>query len=397
MSFTYKAIPTLPVGIHRYEDRLYVRVTDRSRYWVLKYSIGGVRREMGLGATEGQTLAAVTAKAANAKALIAMGVDPIMNKRETAAQVKAKIEEAKRDVFMRTYVPQAVKRAIGIRRYSSAISEKEWERMGKRIVILFGDYKVKDVTPKLIAEKIEEIWTTKPRTGQELISKLSGIFQCAIADGLVDKNPALWKNGLSMYLPPAEKVRRAIPVKHHAAVTPELLRAVCHELWEAQTIPSLCALFGILSAGRSSEFRCAQWGEIDWRSETLSVPTERRKDKRPEPFKVPLSRQMREILRLVEGLDEKLVFPGQASGRPCSLGGIKLTIKRYTDQPITVHGSRSTFSDWCMQNEKNYIVSEKCLMHAVGNKVFQAYQRDDLLEQRRVLMQEWADYLLPEL
>lgn len=67
-----------------------------------------------------------------------------------------------------------------------------------------------------------------------------------------------------------------------------------------------------------------------------------------------------------------------------------------TDMPITVHGTRSTFSDWCAKNNKNFLVSEKQLMHAVGNEVFRAYQRDDLLEQRRVLMQEWADYLLPD-
>ena len=59
-----------------------------------------------------------------------------------------------------------------------------------------------------------------------------------------------------------------------------------------------------------------------------------------------------------------------------------------------MHGCRSTFSDWCAQNGKNFLVSEKCLMHAVGGAVFMAYQRDDLLEQRRVLLQEWADFLL---
>lgn len=62
---------------------------------------------------------------------------------------------------------------------------------------------------------------------------------------------------------------------------------------------------------------------------------------------------------------------------------------------MTLHGMRSTFSDWGAKNEKNFLVSEKQLMHAVGNNVFRAYQRDDLLEQRRKLMQEWADYLLP--
>ena len=61
-----------------------------------------------------------------------------------------------------------------------------------------------------------------------------------------------------------------------------------------------------------------------------------------------------------------------------------------------MHGVRSSFSDWCARNGKNFLVSEKCLMHSVGGKVFMAYQRDNLLEQRRVLLQEWADFLYGE-
>ena len=64
------------------------------------------------------------------------------------------------------------------------------------------------------------------------------------------------------------------------------------------------------------------------------------------------------------------------------------------EKPATLHGTRSTFSDWCANNDKNFLVSEKCLMHAVGGKVFMAYQRDDLLDKRRQLLQEWADFLL---
>lgn len=58
---------------------------------------------------------------------------------------------------------------------------------------------------------------------------------------------------------------------------------------------------------------------------------------------------------------------------------------------ITMHGFRSTFRDWAAENNIPDLVSEKCLMHASGNAVVQAYQRSDLLEQRRPVMQQWAD------
>lgn len=65
------------------------------------------------------------------------------------------------------------------------------------------------------------------------------------------------------------------------------------------------------------------------------------------------------------------------------------------DEDATLHGMRSTFRDWCAETGKDPILAEKSLMHATGNAVQQAYQRSDLLEQRRPLMQAWADTILP--
>ena len=124
------------------------------------------------------------------------------------------------------------------------------------------------------------------------------------------------------------------------------------------------------------------------------MPQERHKDKKPYPHVVPLTRQ---LLRLIDRLDTSGDYLFQGRGRSAIDQGTALyAIKRASGRDdMTLHGMRSTFSDWGAKNEKNFLVSEKQLMHAVGNNVFRAYQRDDLLEQRRKLMQEWADYLLP--
>ena len=109
---------------------------------------------------------------------------------------------------------------------------------------------------------------------------------------------------------------------------------------------------------------------------------------------VPLSRQ---LLRLLERLDTSgdYIFQGKGKAAVYSCTVLRAIKRASGRDDMTLHGMRSSFSDWCAKNEKNFLVSEKQLMHAVGNAVFQAYQRDDLLEQRRVLMQEWADFLLP--
>ena len=63
-------------------------------------------------------------------------------------------------------------------------------------------------------------------------------------------------------------------------------------------------------------------------------------------------------------------------------------------RPVTMHGCRSTFRDWCAINNVEHAVAEKALSHKWGNEVTAAYLREDLLDKRRELMQEWADFLL---
>ena len=145
---------------------------------------------------------------------------------------------------------------------------------------------------------------------------------------------------------------------------------------------------------RGAEFCKAEWEEVSFTDRTLSIPPARRKDKKSYPFQVPLSNQ---AMRILERLPKKskFVFQAKRQGVSVSTGGMIKCIRQQSDFPITVHGARSTFSDWCANNNKNFLVSEKCLMHNVGGAVFMAYQRDDLLDKRRALLQEWADYICP--
>ena len=92
--------------------------------------------------------------------------------------------------------------------------------------------------------------------------------------------------------------------------------------------------------------------------------------------------------------DGDLIFKGKAAKR-MSIDTPRQFLQRWLNRPVTMHGCRSTFRDWCAETGKDPILSEKALMHAVGSAVTQAYQRSDLLEQRRPLMQEWADTILP--
>lgn len=61
--------------------------------------------------------------------------------------------------------------------------------------------------------------------------------------------------------------------------------------------------------------------------------------------------------------------------------------------PVTVHGFRSSFRDWAAEQGVEFSVAEQCLAHSVGNGVVQAYLRTSMIEQRRPVLQAWANYV----
>lgn len=390
--FPIKSIPTLPIGIHRYERGLYLRVTDHSRSWLYKYQLNGKRREIGLGSATGQTVSAVLAKVAQLKAQVAQGIDPKVQIDQIKEEKKAQEIKAAMPTFGE-YADKAFEKILYLRRFQGKKTEASWRMDIKRLKDAFGSQRLDAITRDDIAAFLRQWWTTQPNIGKYLRSRLEAILNVAKGEGLIQHNPAEWKGGLDASLPPINVVRRTIPTKHHDALSPEDLRDVVQKLWKVEKTAAMAVVFGALSAGRANEYLGGKWSEIDFEEKTFSVPQDRRKDKKPNPHMVPLTRQM---LVLLNRLDTSGDYIFQGRNKAIYQATVMRHIKTATDKPVTLHGMRSTFSDWCAKNEKNFLVSEKQLMHSVGNAVFQAYQRDDLLDQRRVLMQEWADYLLPD-
>jgi integrase len=158
-------------------------------------------------------------------------------------------------------------------------------------------------------------------------------------------------------------------------------------------------LFAILTAARSGEVRGATWSEFDLAAAVWTVPGERMKAK--VPHRVALSRPAAALVERLKGLKlhDELVFP---SPRGKVLSDMTLTallrrVKAKSDTPgrvATAHGFRSNFRDWASEHGYARDLAERALAHTVKNAVEAAYHRTDLLEQRRPLMQTWADFVL---
>jgi integrase len=88
-----------------------------------------------------------------------------------------------------------------------------------------------------------------------------------------------------------------------------------------------------------------------------------------------------------------LIFFGRERGKPLSDMTLTAVLRRMGRGDLTAHGFRSSFRDWVADTGGPADAAERALAHVVGNKVRGAYERTDLLDLRRGLMADWADYL----
>ena len=148
--------------------------------------------------------------------------------------------------------------------------------------------------------------------------------------------------------------------------------------------------FTVLTAARSGEVRGARWSEIDRDAAVWTIPGDRAKTGRPH--RVPLSPEAFAVLEQAEALanSSDLIFPSPTERQLSNATMGKLLGD--LDIPAVPHGFRSSFRSWAAEQGFPREVAEQVLGHAVRG-VEGAYQRSDLLEARRPVMDRWAEYV----
>jgi integrase len=230
--------------------------------------------------------------------------------------------------------------------------------------------------------KIETAHRTKYRASQ--------IFRYAIATGRAARDPTADLRGALTQL----------NVQHRPALTNpkrvgELLRAIDGYVGQ----PTVCYALKLapLVFVRPGELRAAEWSEfhLDGKNPEWRIPAERMKLR--DPHIVPLSRQAIEVLEDLRPISSgRLLFPSLRTGaNPISDATLEAALRRlgYASSEMTVHGFRSMAST--LLNEQGYPpdVIELQLAHKERNRVRAAYNQAQRLEERRKMMQAWADYL----
>jgi len=244
----------------------------------------------------------------------------------------------------------------------------------------------------LVLAVLEPIWAKSNVTATRVRGRIETVLDWAKAMKLRSgENPARWRGHLDKILPAPKKVHR---VKSFASMPWEDVPALMLDLHlQADVIPASALQFLILTATRKNELVDARWDEIDLSKATWTVPAERMK-KRIE-HRIPLSGAAIDVLtRMQEKRINEFVFPATIRGTKriseAVMGRLLETMGR---GDVVPHGFRSSFRTWA--GEKTGFareVIEKALAHVVGDETERAYDRGDLFEKRRKLMDAWAAF-----
>lgn len=373
---------------------LHIQITPNgAKSWLLRASVAGRVREMGLGSCVDLPLKEAREKAREIRVAISAGRDPISERRQAklalvAANEKAlSFKEAAEKYFKDVKAPTL----------RSQDGRDDWLRtMERHAFSVMGSLSVADVELRHVLAVLEPLWPKPLATGM-LRPGIEAVLEWSAVRAYRPKgdNPAAWRT-LKHVLAAAGKAHK---VTHHAALPYAEAAAFFAELRSLDTFAAKALRLVILTAARSGEVRGATWDEIDLGKRLWTVPAERMKS--GKTHHVPLPEPAVELLESLPHR-EGLLFgvPSKRKGGTRALYDFEVAapnhaIGKKLERQVTVHGWRSVFKDWA-RNYTSYAdeVSELALAHVSTDATRAAYARDELISKREQLMTEWAKYLL---
>ncbi|MCB4788221.1 integrase arm-type DNA-binding domain-containing protein [Delftia sp. Lp-1] len=365
---------------------LYLQVTSSgARSWILRATVGGKRRDMGLGGFPDVTLAFARDKAREARSKIEQGLDPILERERALSLLRA--EQAKSMTF------EAACQALIDAKSDEWRNPKHRAQWAASLATYayptIGKLQVGDVGQAHILSILQPIWKDKTETATRLRGRIEQVLDWARVRGFREgENPARWRGHLDKLLPAPTKIARVV---HHKALPIDAMPGFLAQLRQRKGLSARALEFLVLTAARSGEVRGATWQEIDMEAAVWTVPAERMKAQKEH--RVPLSPQALALLASMPRLEgNDLVFPAPRGGQ---LSDMTLTnLMRRMELEAVPHGMRSTFRDWAA--ERTHFpreVAEMALAHTIGNAVEAAYRRGDLFTKRAEMMTAWSDFL----
>ncbi len=400
---------------------LMLRIQKGRKSFFLRYTspLTQKRREMALGAYGVCSLKQARDKAAELRAQIGDGLDPL--------QLRAETQQKEREEFLaKTRAAYTVSKLsdefVSFKDTFSGWSQKDRDlflgRLGRYIIPILGDQSIGEVTAKKVAEVLLPIWQDHAALSKKIRGMLRQMFAWAKAREYFTGADPVDPKVLQHLLPKRErKVDR-----HHGMLAVKDVPRFMEALRQREGIAARCLEFAVLTATRSSNARQAQWEEIDWERKLWIIPARKTKVAENGDLVVPLSQQAMVLLKSIgtQGFSS-YIFPARHGNSALSDGAFKSLIIKMNAESLqkgeggfvdpkqksknglpaiaTPHGiARASFRTWAQDdelgNDRRFSdkIAEMCLHHKISDAYNGAYERNEAMKSRTEMMQAWADY-----
>ena len=368
---------------------LYLNITPaNTASWILRTKYAGKRHEIGLGNYPEILLAVAISRAREIKDDIYNGIDPLAKRKESRATVQWTFKRCT-EGYVERFAPK----------WTSVKTRQAWENtLATYAYPVFGQKPVKDIALADVLTVLKPEWESKPVTMSRVRQRIEAVLGWAAANGYRSKdNPAALKDNLENLLP----IGFHKPEPHPALQTKDIQTFVQMVL-AADGQGAKCLLFLMLTVGgRTANARGARWSEIDFENKEWFI--EGQFMKKGVAHRTPLSSAAIELLNAQpRHVGTDLIFPS-TDNKMLSNNTLAAVIKRM-NKPVVLfkdfdgratvpHGLRATFATWAQEStEFASELREHALAHNVGSVVTKSYERGDMFEKRRALMEHWADF-----
>ncbi len=358
--------------------------------WLYRYRLDGKQQMYVIGHYPDLSLADARIQHKEVKQLVQEGRNPSLIRRN-AKQANRKREKAEKDSRARSFEYVAlewIEQQKGGWSHNHAVAVLG--TLKNDVFKAIGDKPVDSITPPEVLKVLRRIESRGSlEIARKVLQRMNAVFRYAVQTGLATYNPAADMKG----------VLKAKSVEHMPAVFNEELGKLLLDIsvyTKIHLTTKLALQFTSLTACRSGEVRYAAWSEINHEEGLWEIPAERMKMRRPHI--VPLSKQAVAVIERAGKLwgENGLIFPSvRDSQKAMSDNAMSKALRDMGYRgKATPHGFRASFSS--MAHEQSGFPSEvieKALAHEEKNKIKGAYNRAEYLEQRRELLQWWADIL----
>lgn len=371
---------------------MYLLVNKAGKYWRMDYRFAGKRKTLALGVYPAVSLAKARQRREKARELLADGIDPSV---------------AKRDEKQATAVAAANTFELVAREFHQSKGDSwttgyaaKWLRgLEKDLFPYLGGIPLATITAPMLLDSLRRVEKRGAVESAHTLRKTAGqVFLYGVQTGRCERNPAPDLNG----------ALKPVTVKHMAAILEpvkvgELLRAI--DGYSGQPMTRAALALSALLFQRPGNIRQMEWGWVNFETAMLTIPSESMKRRLHQkingrPHLVPLAPQALAYLAELRPLtgQGRYVFPSLRTGeRPMSDNTVNAALRRmgFSQDEMSAHGFRATARTLMIERMPGISadVIEAQLAHGKSGPLGMAYDRAEFLEQRRVMMLEWADYL----